>query len=34
MIEAPYAKTLKAWLSDIMYGKDDHPWARVVDEVS
>lgn len=28
-----YAKTLKGWLSGIMYGKEDHEWGVVVDEV-
>ncbi|CAI6097376.1 unnamed protein product [Clonostachys chloroleuca] len=27
-----YAKTIKLWLEDIIYGREEHPWAFVVDE--
>lgn len=27
-----YATILKTWLKDIMYGREVHPWAVVVDE--
>lgn len=27
-----YAAALKKWLSDIMYGLEDHEWAVVVEE--
>ncbi len=27
-----YAALMRGWLSDIMYGVDEHPWAFVVKE--
>jgi branched-chain amino acid aminotransferase len=27
-----YAAVLKSWLSNIMFGKEDHPWGVVVEE--
>lgn len=29
-----YARQLKQWLSDIMYGREEHPWGIVVEEES
>ena len=30
--ERGYSTRLKNWLSDIMYGKESHEWAVVVEE--
>jgi len=27
-----YAAVIKGWLSNIMYGKEDHPWGVVIEE--
>ena len=27
-----YTLKIKAWMRDIMYGREAHPWAVVVDE--
>lgn len=27
-----YTNTIKNWLVDIMYGREDHPWGVVVEE--
>ncbi|KAF7549368.1 hypothetical protein G7Z17_g6430 [Cylindrodendrum hubeiense] len=30
--DSPYSSTLKSWLEDIMYGKEDHEWAYVIEQ--
>lgn len=27
-----YSSTLKSWLEDIIYGREDHEWAYIIDE--
>lgn len=29
-----YALHLKTWLKDIMYGKEEHEWGVIIDEVN
>ncbi|KAH7120634.1 aminotransferase [Dactylonectria macrodidyma] len=29
---SPYASTLKSWLEGIMYGKEDHEWAYIIEQ--
>ena len=31
-ITGPYTDALKTWIKDIMYGREEHPWAVVVEE--
>lgn len=31
-VEPKYALTIKGWLKDIMYGREQHPWGVVVEE--
>ena len=32
-VEPKYALSIKEWLKDIMYGREQHPWGHVVEEV-
>ena len=32
-VSGRYAALLKTWLKDIMYGREQHPWGVVIDEV-